>query len=85
MRLSAGKQMHPFFTCRKETKRLTESLDIQKLDEGGQWSIYASDDSNIYPPFHILDTQVGAGYYCQFIECIFVMIICLFCCSCFWI
>ncbi|XP_042449668.1 uncharacterized protein LOC122034470 [Zingiber officinale] len=53
-----GKQMHPFFTCRKETKRLTESLDIQKLDKGGQWSIYASDDANIYTPFHIVDTQV---------------------------
>lgn len=53
MQLSAGKQMHPFFTCRKETNRLT--------DKGGRCSRYASDDANIYPTFHILDSQVGAG------------------------
>ncbi|WOK93415.1 hypothetical protein Cni_G02112 [Canna indica] len=56
MRLSAGKQIHPFFACRKEAKRISESQD-DKLERGKQWTGYDRDIAISYPLFHIFDKE----------------------------
>ncbi|RRT77228.1 hypothetical protein BHM03_00038344 [Ensete ventricosum] len=60
MHLSAGKQMHPLFTSRKEVKMLREAQDLKKLEDR-QLPGYAWGEVISYAPVHILGTQVH-GY-----------------------
>ncbi|URE04316.1 ATPase family, AAA domain containing 5 [Musa troglodytarum] len=57
MHLSAGKQMHPLFTSRKEVKMLREAQDTKKLEDR-QLPGYAWGEVISYAPVHILGTQV---------------------------
>ncbi|XP_018682287.2 uncharacterized protein LOC103985271 isoform X2 [Musa acuminata AAA Group] len=57
MHLSAGKQMHPLFTSRKEVKMLQEVQDTKKLEDR-QLPWYTWGEVISYAPVHILGTQV---------------------------
>ncbi|CAL9752889.1 unnamed protein product [Musa acuminata subsp. burmannicoides] len=57
MHLSAGKQMHPLFTSRKEVKMLREVQDTKKLEDR-QLPWYTWGEVISYAPVHILGTQV---------------------------
>lgn len=64
MHLSAGKQMHPLFTSRKEVKMLREVQDTKKLEDR-QLPWYTWGEVISYAPVHILGTQVHSyvGFY----------------------
>lgn len=56
LRLSAGKQTHPFFTSRKTAKRLPETQEIKKM-EARCWPGLDGDYMVSCPPVHVFDTQ----------------------------
>lgn len=56
VQLSTGKRMHPFFTCWKASKRVTEAQAITKV-EGRHWSALDGDFC-VSCPVHVFDKQV---------------------------
>lgn len=53
VRLSAGKQIHPFFTCSKPVKRVLEVSGLAKTNN--RWSVSHGDSLDSCPPIHVFD------------------------------